>query len=377
MIVCPAAAVACFLHASTGLGVDTSAARQQETDRDWRKVEPGLQLSFPADHGAHPEYQTEWWYLTGDLADDSGERFGFQFTLFRRGLEAGAPAEGASPLRARQAFAGHLVVNDVAGARTILAERLRRGGTPLAGARNGELEIHLDDWSLVRGPDDGLRLSASDAARGIGLELELHPAKPLVLHGERGYSRKGSRPENATAYVSWTRLAARGTLELEGRARAVAGEAWFDHEFGTTVLEEGLAGWDWFGLRLDDGRELMVFTLRREAGAPAGLPAPVAAGTLVERDGTARALAARDFTLEVRERWTSPSGGAAYPSRWRLALPGAGLELEIAPLVADCELHARSTGTTYWEGPVAVTGSVTGRGHAELTGYAGTMSGRF
>ncbi len=338
--------------------------------QEWQRVEPGLELSFPTDHGTHPRYRTEWWYLTGQVHTQEGRRFGLQFTVFRSGLDPRPLAAQDSPLRARQAFAGHLVVCDVEGGRTFLAERLRRAGTPLARAAEGDLDLVLEDWSLRRGPDDRLLLSAHDPASGIGLELELEPTKPLVLHGERGYSLKGFEPGNASAYVSWTRLATKGRLESSGEEHAVSGEAWYDHEFGSSFLERDVAGWDWFGIQLDDGRELMLFELRRSDPAHVS----VAAGTLIESDGTARSLSRDELRIEVAERWTSPRTGARYPARWKLHLPAEGLALDVAPLLSDAELvTTASTGVTYWEGPVEVRGTVTGRGYAELTGYAGTI----
>lgn len=352
-----------------------SAPRAQEGD--WRRIEPGLTLAYPADHGSHPDFETEWWYLTGQLTDAEGARFGFQFTVFRRGLEPGERPEGASPLRANEVYAGHLVLTDVAGQETRFAERVGRA-SPLARASRTDLDVRLDDWSLVRTlPADGeetLLVTAADPARGFGLEFVLRPRKPLVRHGDGGLSPKGPEPGNASAYVSWTRLALDGSLLLDGRTRAVEGSAWYDHEFGSTVLGDGAVGWDWFGLQLDDGRELMLFALRDASGRALA----ASAATLVECDGTARPLGRDLFTLRSEAAWTSPRTGATYPAGWRIAVPGAGLELTLTPLVPDCELvSGASTGVSYWEGPVEVRGSAVGRGYAELTGYAGSMAARF
>jgi predicted secreted hydrolase len=338
----------------------------------WRRIEPGLALEFPRDHGAHLDTRTEWWYVTGELADENGARFGFQFTIFRRGLEPGAGAPGESPLRARHIYAGHLALTDVDAQRTRFAERLARS-SPIARASEERLELVLEDWELA-GDERKLALDAADPVQGFGLELEFTPEKPLVRHGVDGYSAKGSEPGNASAYVSWTRLAVRGKLTLDGRALDVQGGAWFDHEFGSSVLESGTVGWDWFGLRLDDGRELMVFGLRDEHGNFR----TTSAGTLVERDGTAHALAARDFALTNASHWTSPHSGGRYPAECTLRVPAHGLELRLRPLVPDCELRdAGATGVVYWEGPVDVTGSVAGSGYVERTGYAGSLAGRF
>jgi len=340
---------------------------------DWKRISPELELQFPADHGAHPDYRIEWWYITGQLESEAGRRFGYQFTIFRRGMAMGEGTTAESPLRARQVLAGHLAITDVENGRTLFAERLRRAGSVLAEASSTDLALVLDDWSLDRGADDRLELSAGDLAAEIGMELTLVPAKPLVFHGEDGYSQKGADPGNATAYFSWTRLATTGTLRIGGTELAVTGESWFDHEYGSSVLEEGVVGWDWFGLQLDDGRDLMMFMLRTEDGGYSA----ASAGTLVDTDGSTRSLGSEDFKIEGRGEWTSPHSGARYPARWTLTVPSEDLRLEVTPLVADCELGtAQTTGVAYWEGPVVLTGSRGGRGYAELTGYAGSMEGR-
>jgi predicted secreted hydrolase len=351
-----------------------AAAAPPREEPDWEPVLPGLELTYPRDHGAHARHQTEWWYLTGNLEDATGRRFGYQFTIFRRGLRPEPPGEDASPLRARALYAGHLAVTEVAAGRTRFAERLRRGAPPFARASHEDLDLVLEDWSLARREDDTLLLRAADPESRIALEFELDPTKPLVLHGEGGWSRKGEAPGNASAYASWTRLATRGTLRLDGEALAVSGGSWFDHEFGSSVLEEGTLGWDWFGLQLDDGRELMAFHLRRVGGDLA----TASAGTLVEADGTVRPLGHEDFTILALERWRSPHSGAEYPAAWRITVPGSGIDLRVTPPVSDCELATGgSTGVVYWEGPVELSGTSGGRGYAELTGYSGSMAGRF
>lgn len=348
-------------------------ARPQEAS-GWKRVEPPLALAFPRDHGAHPDFRTEWWYVTGNVEDERGARFGFQLTLFRNGLDPSAPEPGDSPLRAREVYAGHLVVSDVGARRTVLAERLRRASSSLVGASDTELDLALENWSLARRADGVLVAKAADPAHGIGLELELAPRKPLVLHGTGGYSRKGPEPGNASVYASWTRLAASGTLAIEGRARPVRGAAWFDHEWGTSQLGAGVVGWDWFALQLEDGRELALYALRRTDG----MPSEFSSGTLVEADGTTRHLARGDFTIEALATWKSPRTRAEYPARWRIVVASAQLDLELEPLVPDSELDtSRSTGVVYWEGPVAITRGAQGRGYAELVGYAGSLAERF
>ena len=339
---------------------------------DWARIVPPLALTFPADHGAHPAFRTEWWYTTGLLADDGGHRFGFELTFFRQGIDPASPAPGSSRLRARQVLAAHLAVVDVSHRRTRFAERVARAAGGLAAAAEGDLDVFVDTWEMRRLPTGVLVLEAADRDSGIAVSLELEPEKPLVLEGDGAVSRKGPEPGNASAYVSFTRLAARGRLTLDGRERFVRGEAWFDHEWGTTELAGGTVGWDWLGLRLEDGRELMAYRLRRADGSAA----PESAGTIVGRDGTPRHLAANELTVEPISWWRSPRTGARYPARFRVVVPAAGLALETRAVLPDAELDARaSTNTVYWEGPVDVTGTVGGEGYAELTGYWQPLSG--
>ena len=339
----------------------------------WNRVTGPPELELPRDHGAHPDFRTEWWYVTGLVRDEDGRRYGFQITFFRNGLAPGAaPADGSS-LRARQIVAAHLAIADIDAGRFHHAERLRRAGLGLAGFSDTGLEVWLDNWKMHQGADDRIVMTAFDQ-RGFGLDLVLVPKKPLVRHGDAGYSRKGSEPGNASVYLSWTRLAVSGELEVDGRRLAVEGGAWFDHEWGTSTLGEGVTGWDWISLRLDDGRDLMVFRLRRADGSFE----PRSAGTLVEADGRAVPFSREDFTLEELGWWSSPATGGRYPTHWRLQVPSAGVDVEVRSLLDASELDSSATtGVVYWEGPIESEGSHRGEGYLEMTGYAGTMEGRF
>ncbi len=340
----------------------------------WRQVTGPPALSFPSDHGAHPAFRTEWWYLTGLVSAEGGRRYGFQLTFFRQGLDPSEPRPGQSDLRARQAVAAHLAVVDIDHGRFLHTGRLRRAAAGLAGFAISDLDVWVDDWRLRREAGDVLRAVAADRGAGIGLELQLEPQTPLVRNGRGGYSRKGAGPGNASVYLSWPRLEVAGELEIGGRRLAVHGEAWYDHEWGTSQLGVGVVGWDWFGLRLADGRAVMAYRLREADGDPS----PFSSGTLVQVDGGTRRLGADDIVLEVQDRWVSPRSGARYPSRWRLLVPSAGIDVTVTPFVADCEVDARaSTGTVYWEGPVEIEGSSAGEGYAELTGYASSLADRF
>jgi predicted secreted hydrolase len=353
----------------------------------WERVTEPLALRRPRDYGSHPAYQTEWWYATGDLLDGSGKRFGYQLTIFRRGLDASPPRPGESLLRPRQVFAANLAIVDVAAARLTRADRVRRGAAGLAGASETDLSAWVEDWRIERGGDGTIHLHAGDVERRIAIDLDLAPGKALVLHGEDGLSQKGGEPGNASMYTSWTRRPTFGTIQV-GRADkplqpgfAVTGESWFDHEFGSSQLGPDIAGWDWLGLRFSDGRELMLYRLRGPLDAKRAASGPslaTSAGTLVERDGSTRALRASDFTLDPLYHWMSTLTRGRYPVAWRVSVPGVGIACEVTARVNACEIDAReSVGTIYWEGPVAVTGTVEGSGYLELTGYVESMAGRF
>jgi len=340
----------------------------------WQRITGPPALVLPRDHGAHPEVKTEWWYLTANLRDGGGRRYGVQVTFFRSGLDPDPPAAGDSPLRARQAVAAHVAIADVERGAFRHAERVGRADGAFSGFATDDLRAWLGDWQLERRTDDTLVAQVADRAAGIGVGLGYRPAKPLVLQGVGGYSQKGADPGNASAYLSWTRLEVSGTLVLDGRELAVVGEGWFDHEWGSSQLGEGVAGWNWFSLRLEGGSELMVYRLRRADGSSD----PYSSGTLVRPDGSTRRLGVGEVVLEPTGWWTSPATGGRYPSGWRLAVPSEQLDLRVAPLVPAAELDGRgSTGVVYWEGPVEVSGSHRGEGYAELTGYAGSLAGRF
>lgn len=338
-----------------------------------RALEPRA-FELPRDHGPHPDFQTEWWYYTGNLLSADGRRFGFQLTFFRRGLAPGDERDGS--LRTRQVYFAHFALTDVAARRHRFAERFARGAGALAGAEGQPFRVWLEDWRVEAANADGssLRLVARDG--GLSLDLQLEARKPLVAHGDRGLSPKSAEAGNASYYVGYTRLSARGTVATEGGPPVeVQGEAWFDHEWSTSALGASALGWDWFSLQTDDGRELMYFQIRREDGS---LEA-VSGGTLVERDGSTRRIASSDVRLEVTRRWTSPETGTTYPAGWRLALPGEGLELEITPWLDAQEMR---TSFTYWEGAVRVEGRragqpLHGQGYVELTGYEKSMQGVF
>lgn len=328
-------------------------------------LEP-VEFRYPRDHGAHFDFQTEWWYFTGNLVSEDGSRFGYQLTIFRRGLSPGL-AQRSSELAANHLYFAHLALSDIASGEHRALERFSRGAAGLAGAAIEAMEVHLGDWTVQM---DDQRIELQAAQDDLQLTLSMRPRKPPVAHGDRGLSAKGERPGNASYYVSLTDLETTGWIEVRGRRTQVQGSSWFDHEWGTSALGPEAVGWDWFGLQLEDGRDLMLFQLRRRDGGVE----PFSGGTLVAADGRAHHLTLDQVSLSVLESWRSPESGAEYPIRWRIQIPSAGLDLQVEPLLQDQE---NRLGIVYWEGAVRVTGSHQGLGYLELTGYSADLQGLY
>ena len=325
-------------------------------------------FEFPRDHGPHPDFRSEWWYFTGNLQSDGGRRFGFQLTFFRFALSAGddRPAP-SSAWSTRQVYMAHFALTDVAGRRFQAFEKFEREALALAGAVERPFRVWLGPWEArAEGPDFlPMRLRAAQGDTAIDLRIEA--GKPRVLQGNQGLSQKSGRPGNASYYYSYTRLPARGRVRVDGSTYPVAGAVWMDREWSTSALDPDQPGWDWFGLQLDDGREIMFYRLRRKGGETD----PHSAGSLVELNGEAHALGAGDVVLRATRQWQSPRGGS-YPVGWRVRIPRHAVDVQVSPVLADQE---HSATLRYWEGAVDVRGTsagraVSGRGYLELTGYA-------
>ncbi|GAB4578575.1 MAG: lipocalin-like domain-containing protein [Anaerolineales bacterium] len=339
------------------------------------RAEGPLPLTFPADQGPHPDYLTEWWYYTGNLDTPDGQHFGFQLTFFRRALvpPAERPAARASAWAADQVYLAHFALTDVNGEQFHSFERYARGAAGLAGAQASPYRVWLENWSVEEIAPDQFHLLAAEA--NLQLDLELSLAKPLILHGDQGYSQKGPEPGNASIYISQTRLEARGQVTTARGTFPLTGLAWMDHEYSTSALSDGQIGWDWFSVQLSNHTELMFFQLRRADGTVD----PFSSGTVIYADGTTRPLAREDFTITVLNTWRSPRTEADYPARWQVEIPSENLTLTLEPWLPDQELQ---TSVIYWEGAVRVTGTasgqpLTGNGYVELTGYAEAFDGDF
>ncbi len=352
------------------VGGTTVAGGVSQEVPEWSRATAERNLAFPADHASHPEYRIEWWYYTGHVEAEDGRRFGYQVTFFRVGVDR--EPENPSRWAVRDLFMTHLAVTDIDGGKHLMDERLNRAGVGWAGARTDRLEVWNEDWRLLS-EADGHVLDLTSRDRGFGLSLRLGENRQPVLHGRNGFSQKGSAVGNASHYYSLTRMPTQGEIRLDGQTHNVRGLSWMDHEFGSSFLEPSQRGWDWFSLQLGDGSDLMVFVLRQEDG----VAHPRSSGTWVGRDAEIAHLGANEFELVPGRIWTSPASGARYPVEWRVEVPAFDLVLDVRALVDDQELDtARSTGVTYWEGAVEVTGtrdgqSLGGQGYLEMTGYVG------
>ncbi len=312
---------------------------------------PGYRYVFPRDHFDHRNFQTEWWYYTGNVKTAAGHRYGFELVFFRQGQAPKTPPD-RSAWRADQVWLAHLALTDIDARKFHYTHRLNRSGPGVAGVSQETQRIWNGNWSAQwSGEEQTLTALADD----VKFELRLKPLKPLVIHGENGVSQKAEGAGRASHYVSFPRLSVNGQLNGE----AVTGTAWMDHEWFTHQLAAGQLGWDWFSVQLDDGRDLMLFQLRRKDGSIDRF----SSGTLIARDGSARHLRAADFTLEPLERWKK------YPVRWRVRVPSAALDLDCRATLENQELRSQGAGPTYWEGAVTYRGSATGVGYLEMTGY--------
>lgn len=359
--------VGALLLCSFVLAAAAQAPRSATSD-GWRLAGPDYALQFPRDHGSHPAYRIEWWYYTGNLEAAGGRRFGYQVTFFRIGVDP-APTN-PSRWAVRDLHMAHLAVTDISTAEHRTAERFDRGGVGWAGASEQTLDVWNGDWrASLEG--EAHRLRAADG--GFGVDLRLDPGRSPTLHGVEGLSRKGAEPGNASHYYSMTRMPTTGQVRLGDELFDVTGSSWMDHEFGTTFLEPGQIGWNWFSLQLDDGTDLMLYEFRRRDGQPDAF----SSGTWVGADGVVTGIGRAQFTLVPHRRWTSASSGAAYPVEWGVEVPSRQADLTVEALVDAQELDtANSTGVTYWEGAVTVRGrvgerEVGGRGYLEMTGYVG------
>lgn len=367
-----------FLWSLCGLCCFRATAQFAQTI--FRPALPGYKFQFPRDHGSHAAYQTEWWYYTGHLQSKNGRRFGYQLTFFRTALAPSLRGR-TSKWAVRDVIFAHFALSDIDGKKFFNTDRINRASLGLAGADTAGSKsprIWLNDWEMRFSGPTGERqtLKATENSNGtvFSLQLTQKALKKPVIHGQNGVSQKSTGAGRASHYYSYTRLQSNGIVKIGSETFAVTGQSWFDHEFGSNQMDKSQTGWDWFSLQLSDGRELMLYQLRLTNNRIE----PLSSGTLVEKDGRSRHLKLREFQIESLGEWKSPRSGGNYPAKWRVRVPGEKIDLVITPSLADQELNPRRGASfDYWEGSVEFTGTHSGQGYVELTGYATPMGGSF
>jgi predicted secreted hydrolase len=355
-------ALICVICGSILLGVTVAHPSEASPEGPWRLALPGYRYRFPRDHAAHPEFRTEWWYYTGHLRTKEGARYGFELTFFRVGMRRTAASRSAWALR--DLYFAHFTVTDEEGRRFFVTDKINRGALGMAGARTDRCRVWIDTWQVEL--ENGIFHLHADHPEWA-IDLRLRSAKPPVLQGVNGVSQKAPGRGRASHYYSLTRLTGAGSLRVGSEELLVEALAWMDHEFGSNQLTPEQVGWDWYSLQLDDGRELMLYVMRLRDGRVER----VSSGTAVAIDGRSRHLRLAGFHIEATGRWRSPTTGGVYPAGWRIQVPSENLDVTVLPTVSQQEVITRGgAGVSYWEGSVRVTGSATGVGYVELTGYA-------
>lgn len=348
--------------------LDTSG---MTTDGFAQAIEP-YDWEFPQDFGSHPDFQTEWWYYTGNLATEDGRRFGFQFTIFRRAI---SPTDAAttSEWRTNQIYLAHFTISDIETETFYHDERFSRSSADLAGAQGVPYRVWLEDWEIRAQNDDASTVAIQADAGNFAVDLTLEQLKPPALQGDGGLSPKSDVEGNASYYYTLSRLDTSGTIFLEDESFDVSGFTWKDHEFSTSALGTEAQGWDWFGLIFDDNTEMMIGQIRLTDGGKE----PAFGGLMIYPDGSTEYLPSDQIIITATETWVSPHTGAEYPAAWDMVVETAQgtLEFSATPLMNDQELA--DTDPSYWEGAVRIDGDVSGYGYAELTGYTDTMQNRF
>jgi predicted secreted hydrolase len=342
-------------------------------ENNYMKAIDRTDFDFPDDHGAHPEYLTEWWYYTGNLFTDDDRHFGYQLTFFRRAISDQLVDSNASNWASNQIYLAHFAVTDTASNQHYVFDQISRGSAGLAGTSVDPLfSIWLKDWEIVQLSENVFQMNAG--FEDVEINLLLTNIKGIIFHGDDGLSQKGSEIGNASYYFSQTRMETVGTIRISDEEFDVNGFSWMDHEFGTSTLGSDQIGWDWFSIQLDNQTEIMLFQIRQEDGSVSEF----SSGTIINREGITENLQVNDFKIEVLDTWQT-NDQVTYPNKWEIDIEQINLKMEITPVMNDQEMNLFFR---YWEGAVRLNGTlngeeITGYGYVELTGYAQSMQGVF
>ncbi len=370
-----------------GQGLPAAAQLPSQTADGYALPQPGRHFAFPRDHGSHPEFAIEWWYVTGHLVATNRSTYGFQATFFRRALlpPTSTNRSASDDFGNDQIYLAHMALVDKTSGEFRFQERINRAGWDAAAATN-TLDVRNGNWTYRLLPaavgSAGRETFALQATIGdaVAFTLDFTPQKPLVVFGTNGVSRKAQDPTAASHYLTYTRLAATGDLTLNDNHLAVTGEAWMDHEFSSSQVGTDQVGWDWLSLQLFDGREIMAYRMRRADGTTD----PFSTLAWVDRQSAVRQVGPRQFKWTVLEHWHSRKTGTDYPAKMQLEAfnPASGNweTFVVEPLVPDQELAGKIGGVGYWEGACRVRDAAQheiGRAYMELTGYGQSLKGKF
>ena len=328
---------------------------------------PAKTLVFPRDRGAHPDFRTEWWYITGHARtrNQPSREFGFQLTFFRSRIASTQAM--TSRFAAKQLLFAHAAITDVAGNQLHHDQRIARSGFDVASGGESDMALKLRDWSLLA---NGAQYTAYLPAADFSLSLQFTETQAVLLQGNNGLSRKGPDAQQASYYYSQPQLATRGTLQVKGQPFDVLGTAWLDHEWSQELLHPSATGWDWIGMNLLDGSALTAFRLRDKDGG-----AVWDGGSFRSAKGALQVFSRGEVVFQPTRFWKSPLSQTTYPVEWRVRTPAD--VYTVKAVIDSQELDSRqSTGSIYWEGLsdlIDSTGTTVGRGYLEMTGYAAPL----
>ncbi len=330
------------------------------------KVTQIKSFNFPLDHGPHNTYQTEWWYLTGNLQSKNGQQFGYQLTFFRVALSPEMTPR-RSAWASHQIYMGHLALSDIKNNKHYVSERFSRAALGLSGATASPFRVWLEDWVISGNKESPFPMALNAKTAEFNIQLQLDNVKPLVLQGQQGLSQKSAAKGNASYYYSYSRIKSQGTITTTDDTHRVSGLSWMDREWSTSALAADQAGWDWFALHLSNGYDLMYYQLRKKNGEID----PASSGVLIAPDGKTSKLSHSDIQLSVTRHWLSKKTAIRYPIDWQLEIPKKKIRLTITAKQANQEMNVS---IRYWEGAVQVNGEyngqlVDGAGYLELAGY--------
>ncbi|HYA85778.1 MAG TPA: lipocalin-like domain-containing protein [Nitrospirota bacterium] len=329
--------------------------------QEWREVVPGDSIMLPSDLYVQRGYRIQWWYFTGHLYDTQKRAFGFELTFFVAGVQK---RPYRSKFGVNTIYLANFAISDIEGKKFYHFSNADSGTYGFAGADSRRLHVWVGKDTLE---GDLTRMLIKAHAQDADLDLVLIPKKPIILNGNKGYSRKSEEsPRIASLYFSCTDLETTGTVKLGPTLFTVHGKSWFDREISSHGLAKDETGWDWFAIQLDDGREIMIYALRKKDGSIDRY----SSGTVVNTDGNLKHLVRDDYRIEVLSSYTSRKTGIRYPSKWEITVPSENLQLLVTPSLEDQEFtRDQAMGGPYWEGTCTVEGSARGEAYAEMTGY--------